>query len=456
MKRLCSALLLALVPVAAYAAPHSHPSGPNLTFGDISNPQTVLSVTGNPASGAAAEQRGIRFGLLSSIGFSYEIGDMDNIIDDMDDFLEEDFGELEFTSDLQGLQSMVREYDRLESRFNNFLETVSEDGYIKLGYSAHVPLTPVVATYDFLGGTLALDANFSGQGRITIQGEQDGSAPVISHGIDPTLWSILGDSNITSEADLLAEIQDQFSEISSPVEAQDFLDERDTTITTDARIVGEAAQLREVALSYSGAAWHHQDGSLYLGGKLKHYSADLTKIDKNIADEDGDGAFDTLSDEIGENTHNSTDFGVDLGLLWTAPNYRVGGTLVNVNEPSFRHIDGDRRSLDQQLRLEGAVFTANRNWVFGFAYDVDSANNLIGDEYQWMTLSAGYATQSWWIPGVRLGYRENLTGTKLSYISGGITLFRVANLDVAYSTDSVSGEDIPRSAIVNLGLEITF
>ncbi|NOX43775.1 MAG: hypothetical protein GXP19_08615 [Gammaproteobacteria bacterium] len=118
-----------------------------------------------------------------------------------------------------------------------------------------------------------------------------------------------------------------------------------------------------------------------------------------------------------------------------------------------------------QVRLEGALFSSNQNWVFGVAVDANAINDPIGQEYQWATVSAAYATDSFLRPGFRVGYRANLAGNKLSYITTGLTLFKSFNLDIAYGLEDVEIEKndltsvdgtVARSIIVNIGLEVTF
>ena len=73
-----------------------------------------------------------------------------------------------------------------------------------------------------------------------------------------------------------------------------------------------------------------------------------------------------------------------------------------------------------------------------------------------VTASAGFAPDIWWLPGVRVGYRKNLVGTEVSYVSAGATLFKYFNLDVASSLDTVEidGRTLPRGLMVNLGFEL--
>ncbi|ADU65813.1 hypothetical protein Selin_1078 [Desulfurispirillum indicum S5] len=445
MKRISSALLVTLLPFSALAAPHFHPSGPNLTFGDISNPQTIMSTTANPAAGAAAEKRGLRFGLLGSVGFAIEVGNVEDMMDKLDDFMDYEFKDYElnfpnYTPGLELIQAQqdvntVREaladYEYLEGEFNSFLADAHEKGYVKFGFSAHAPLMPVIATFDTLRGSLTFDANFSGQGKMFVHGDTIGTPAQIT--------SNLPDSGMTDE-----QIATWIAAGNTP------------EVDTNANLSIHGGMLRELGVAYSARAYEHEKGLLYVGGRLKHYNAELSYV--SVSTKDEDDAIDAIRDNMDANLVESTSLGLDVGVIWAAENYRVGATLVNFNEPSFDTPDGyiGKGKLERQIRTEGALYTASRNWVLGAGLDLNSAADLVGDDYQWMTLSAAYATQSWWIPGFRVGYRQNLAGEELSFLTSGVTLFKALNLDLAYSLDSADGDSVPRAMMFNLGLEVTF
>jgi hypothetical protein len=167
--------------------------------------------------------------------------------------------------------------------------------------------------------------------------------------------------------------------------------------------------------------------------------------------------------------------GVDLGVIWVGPSYQLGATLTNVNQPKFEYPEIDvspynDRSIiellqrdrtyvmERQLKLEASYFTANHNWTFNLGLDANEVGDPVGDDFQWLTASAGYSTDSWWLPGVRFGYRQNLAGTELEYASVGVTAFRILNIDIASALDQVTinGDKLPRSLIVSIGFDISF
>jgi hypothetical protein len=167
--------------------------------------------------------------------------------------------------------------------------------------------------------------------------------------------------------------------------------------------------------------------------------------------------------------------GVDIGTLWDAGQYQLGATLTNINEPKFDYPAVDTSNIqnpeiiailadeatyvmERQLKLEGSVYTQSRSWGFNLGFDVNAIEDPIGDNYQWLTASAGYSTNSVWIPGFRFGYRRNLAGTKISYLGAGITVFKYVNIDLASSLDTttISGKKLPRSLLFSIGFSISF
>jgi hypothetical protein len=115
-------------------------------------------------------------------------------------------------------------------------------------------------------------------------------------------------------------------------------------------------------------------------------------------------------------------------------------------------------TLDRQLKLEASLFTNDRRWSAHLGYDVDPVTEPMGDRFQWVTLSGGFTTDSWWIPSVRIGYRQNLAGTELGYVSVGATLFKYVNIDIASALDTVeiNGQKLPQGLMGSIGFEISW
>ena len=90
--------------------------------------------------------------------------------------------------------------------------------------------------------------------------------------------------------------------------------------------------------------------------------------------------------------------------------------------------------------------------------DTNAVPDPVGDDFQWLSVSGGYATDSWWIPGIRVGYRKNLAGTELSYLGAGVTVFKFVNIDVASALDtvSISGKTLPQGLMASIGFQVNF
>ena len=166
-------------------------------------------------------------------------------------------------------------------------------------------------------------------------------------------------------------------------------------------------------------------------------------------------------------------FSVDLGALWVGRNYQLGAQIKNLNEPTFEFpdvnlapysnpnvIDFLRRdrtfTMERQLKLEGSWFGAERHWSLHAGVDANEVTDVLGDQFQWATLGIGYRSDGVWVPSARIGYRRNLAGTEVEYLSAGITAFKFLNLDVASALNKVriDGRDLPQGLMVSLGFNI--
>lgn len=114
--------------------------------------------------------------------------------------------------------------------------------------------------------------------------------------------------------------------------------------------------------------------------------------------------------------------------------------------------------MERQLKLDAGYISSEGAWGLNFGLDVNAVPDPILDDYQWVSAGAGFASDSWWLPGARVGVRHNMAGTKLTYITAGITVFNIVNLDIATTTDTVtiSGDTVPRGLILNIGAQVLF
>ena len=439
-------ITLVLIFMPLHAAPVYHPYGSNLTFGQVSNGLSPLSDATNPAAGAATfkHQEGnlYRFGILSSIGAGVEYGQLDDLFDTIDEEAQAFQEGLKIT-DPADIPASV---DRQVARLNRVLGEIQAEGYAKAFVSGELPFMPVVVGHEALGGALVLDINASATSK----------AASLMEAVDFD----------ASAYNPLLPVQ-TIGDVTIDVPAQTFTVDNDSTLLTRGAAIGE------IALGYSRLVSEREAGELFAGARLKYYRVGLSRVATRLGDVTN--AQDVYEDVRDADFNWDEGFGFDLGVVWRSDNYHLGLTLANANEPEFEYNRLDTSTYDpagpiarqlsakavytmeRQVRVEGSLFSDNHRWLLSGALDANAVMDPFGDEYQWLAVSAAYAGRSWFLPAARIGYRANLSGSELSYVTGGLTLFKIWTVDLAVGTDTVSAEGytLPRSFIVNTGLEIT-
>jgi hypothetical protein len=453
--------LLSVVSVSA--GPVYQPPGANLTYGDVTHGQRVQSASSNPAAAAAdmarGEGRGTR-GTVISAAAGLEYGNVQELFDFYDEvtraFKPSDPGtgggpgqDPDKPDDGIDLGDVL---DMLDPEFREALDAIANEvvtqtallaliaaeGYGKAWVSADAPF--LLGTEHF-GGAWTFGVNWSGSAK----------AFGISEAID-------FDRDAAREA-----LEDWVNTL--PINRPQQLPISDHIILTprpglnalffaidnDSSLLTKSTQTTELNLGYSRQAWGGSAGRLFLGVEARLYLMQFRDADFSTDEE----------------------IGIDLGALWVADNYQLGVQVTSVNEPDFifpdvnlapyrnpesiRILERDKKyRKDRQLKLEASLFTQDRRWSAHLGYDADPATDPMGDRFQWLTMSMGFTTDSWWIPGGRIGYRKNLTGTELGYLGVGITAFRIVNFDIASALDTVSidGEKLPQGLMLSIGFQI--
>lgn len=447
-------LAVGTLPSLVLADP-SQFAGPLNTLGNVSTQQTILSATVNPAAGEYAVDKKYRWGYLSTAGVGLEFGKVDDVINGVND-LSAELDRLE----KQTIVSFNDAYS-VQQQFDGFLIELGQKGTGQFNAQVRLPLFPIAVRSETLKGVVTLDAY--------------ASANVGFYFIDSPL------------------------EIVPP---NVLLGQTNFSLVTDTAVILNSAQINTYSVSYShdlaNSLFKDQESSHFLGegdrllvgGKLAVYQTKLSTqviaIDQQNQNED---LGEVIKNQYDQNQVQSTAIGLDAGVLWLAENYQLGATLKNINEPSFdssllgdncakltsssqqKNCDiaagfGAQGRLDltpqyvmgRQLSLEGTLSTADRHWNFAVAFDANPVDGPVNDEYQWLSASASYFSHSVWIPMSRVGFRSNQAGSKLSYVSAGLTLLGGTHLDVSRSIDTVSvdGNDLPRALAINLGFERRF
>lgn len=438
MKRSLLTLCLFSASVAAQAGAAFHPSGENLTYGEVGNHQSLTAYGNNPATGAASLSSmdwNFGFGIVSSFGVGYEVGAVDNLTDRIDELSNRLNA---FTDDNP---PSIDDVNGIKADFDDFLIDAGENGYFQFNTAIHVPLFPLVwSSRDTLGGSLVLDAN--------------------------------------------AAVQAQLRVLDRPIEYNP-LEQGSKQLQTNSAVYLKLGAVAEGSLGYSRPLFEFDNGTLYGGLRAKYYQVGLRKT--LIGLEQMDDSEQAVEDEADKDVTAKTGVGVDLGLMWVAQNYRLGATFKNVNSPSFEYdmIGNDCENMaegpskdscfiarsfadeidleetyvmDAQVSVEASLYSDSKNWVLSVAADTSPVNDPVGNQIQWLTASAAYATPSFIIPGIRVGYRKNMAGSQLSAVTAGFTLFKFLHVDAAYGLESIviDEEEAPRMLQANIGIDLLF
>lgn len=468
----------------ALAGPVYHPPGSNLTYGDVTHGQRVQSASSNPAAAAADRARrdddAIR-GVIVSTSAGLEYGNIQDLFDLYDEITKAyepsdpgegggpgqdpdakppggiDIGDILDQLDPDVAAAIEALGDEIV-RQAALLGLIRVEGYARAWLAADIP---VVIGNEYLGGTWTFGLNWSGNTKaFGITEEIDFDLDAARQAIEDWL-----DTLPSSRPEILPVSDDV---VLTPGDNSVLL-----AIRNDSSLVSKSTQTSEFNLGYSREAWSTDAGTLYLGIEGHLYLQRLSRLSVRFGDiTDSEELFDEIRNA---DFVRDEDVGVDIGALWVAGNYQLGAQLTNINQPTFDFPDVNlepysnpeiidflqrdkRYVMDRQLKLEASLFSRNRRWSGNLGVDANAATDPLGDDYQWLTVSTGYTMDNWWLPNVRLGYRQNLAGTEISYLSVGFTAFRFVNVDIASALDTVSidGTTLPQGLMTSIGFQINW
>ncbi len=431
-------VLLSTCSATVWSAPYVMSPGAALTTGPISLPYSLESVAHNPAAGelVVRSDETLRTGYWSNLGGGVEYGDVTDFEDDLDELI--DILDDGLTGDSSA--------DEVIDRFSGVLADMSQEGYLKFEGTWALPIFPVVYRSEALKGTISLDIAQDVQGKASIL-----------YADDLAFNSTTQDFSTTASIYLKSGVQTRFAAgYSRPVYT---------------RAVGQF------------------NGTLIAGTRLNIINLKLSKQILALTNLDGESLGDVIKDEYENNQEDATNAGLDVGLIWVAEKYRLGLTMTNLNQPSFDYgklgvncesmtnitqqancfvardhiqvngsIDGSETHTMNALTTVDASYILTERWTVSGSMELAKYDDLVGDENQWMAVSTTWFPQTMWIPAVRLGYKSNLAGSKLSSVNWGFTAFKIFNFDLAYGLESidVDGTSVPRSFGASIGFQEGF
>lgn len=408
---LVSSSLLSTAVLAAM--PVNQPVGSSFTLSNAPNQRALATALANPAAPFLMvnqeDEDNFRFGIVGPLSVGIEMGDVSDLGDQV-----EEIEDLIDNANAGNANSNA-------NRANAILDEIGNTAYVKTSLGMQVPLMPVIYKTDN-NAAFILDASVS----------------AVAKG------SLLADDVTAVGSD----------------------------ITTDTSFYAQTAVDLQIGLGYSQSMWQNSHGMLVGGAKANLHNLSMGRALAKLDDENVD-AGDAISDSISDDAVTSTGVGIDLGAVWVSNYYQVGVTLANINEPEF---DGapittnaasdkygitasDKYVMEMQTTIDAAVSTKGKQVTLGLSYDANEVKDAVGDEYQWAAASLSYYGDSHFLPGLRVGYRQNMAGTELSYASFGLTILKRLNIDLAVALDTVKDEDgdeMPRGAYFSIGYDTAF
>lgn len=401
-----------------------HNQGSVLGYGDGGNNHTLFANFKNPGF-LAGDDTNREWGLGVSVGIDAEFFGVSDVGDNFD-LLEAGIRDIEARIESGTLLDQAQAEREASGLVNDFF-AANENLNINLKGSASLPIVAQTSNY---GGFLVSASYTAG-----------------------TTVNMIRYADSTVSANIPAQTLD---------------------VQTNNAMVFSAFQMTEIVAAYStdlNRFFKPENGQINAGLRLKMMSGGFNHYGMGFDGflDDGDDFSDQVADGLDEVTsfdNTDTQLGVDLGLQYIAKNYLLGVSVENINSPSFDYnivgtpsaeVAGTLSkdiSFEPKGRLEAAYYSENRHWTLGGFYDLNKTMDITGLETQKAGVSAAYATDSWYIPDVRIGYTNESTGNKMSRIHGGMTL-GFLSLDVAANSFDF-GEDVENSLAANLSMELAF
>ncbi|UTA47813.1 conjugal transfer protein TraF [Simiduia sp. 21SJ11W-1] len=443
--------------------------GPAVTTGGLSNGQSLLSLSANPAAASFDRTRAKDASVIGGVfmGAGVEYGDVEELFDQYDELAEaiaDTNGVIEgisfnaFDPNAPDFASIIAEAEVEAMRVVRLLDAVSDEGYANADAGLY---TTFIINHNILGGTLGFEFDYSGSASaLSVIDPFNFDANVAQTELDSAYMLMPGDPITTF--DLTGGITLTINPSTGDVTG---------SFSNDSLLAVRAAEKRSLGMSYSYAI-STGSSQLHLGVKPKWVQMGLSRVVPRIGDiTDSEALFDDIRDAEKETSSN---FSLDVGALWVSQHLSLGVSAEDVLEPEFDFNEVDTSSYsaevaavidglssytqEAKISVEASLYTADRSWALSGYYEPQVTTDALGEEHQWMQLSAGWHGDNFWVPNVRLGYRTNRAGSEVSIYSLGVTLFRHLNLDVSSSTDKVTieGTSLPRGASASLGVTFAF
>lgn len=434
MNKIVVAIVCSTMTCSTYAFNGTINNGSAMTLGPSSISDSLSSATFNPGMNSLVigEGESMRMSYFPTLGINYEIGDLDNFADDIEELADI----IDDANNTDDDTSVVLE------RFNNVLELAGEDGYIKINANINAPLFPLYFYSDFLKGTIGFDYSVNLQAGLSL------------------------------------------------LDAELTYNNQNNSFATASALYLKSGIQQTFSVSYGREVFENQSGTLYAGTKLKYFHMELSKQVLPLIELAGEKLSDFIQDEYDQNKQSTGNLGLDLGVVWDANAYRIGLTVENINSPTFDYgevgvnctdiventasrdscesakyfteitgeISAREKHKKQAIMRADVLVNLSDSVQLSTAIDLSKYDDIVGDDNQWLHSAIIYNSNGYILPSIRVGYHKNLSGFKTSSITAGLTLFEIVSLDLEYGLESVEvdGTSAPRRAGFSLSIQEQF
>lgn len=479
------------------------PIGSSTTLGNYGNRHALSTASGNAASSyLMANLQGFRVSFLGPIGIAFEgggINDINDKVDELEDIVDRDFtsdvdveametevlriitdgvataaatttfdvaavtAAISNAADIEEaitavtnvvnttaitdaiseadayvvseVSDLLDDIDSTVAEVNDVITDISNTTYVKFSVTTHAPFMPIIYKTR-RRGVFMIDASASLVGRAGILAD------------DITLTGLDELRSVTTATDLTD------------------IDLDNVDVETDLSLhIKRASDLR-FGIGYSEMVARSETSAFIVGGRVNFHKLALgQKLTVLTEDEDSNVSYGDFL--ISRDTVESG-ISLDLGVILAGRNYQLGASIANVNEPTFNYeglgdctgLSGadltscnaaisfadkgtislnETYTMEAQMTLDAAIKSKDQHFSLAGSYDVNPIKDPLGDEYQWSVVSLSYFSDNFFFPGMRVGYRKNLVGSELDYLTAGVTFYRRLDFDVAYAEENEDG-----------------
>ena len=208
-----------------------------------------------------------------------------------------------------------------------------------------------------------------------------------------------------------------------------------------------------------GWGWRFEvgEGDLSIGGAVKYMGATSLEFDLNGSiTSQGGATFEFKNKPF--SISPVSNFGIDLGLLYSIGGFNIGVVAKNINVPTFNLKDGTKITINPQFRA-GISYEFAEYFVLTLDTDLAPNDYLFDGSYKTQMIGGGLLMDFKYID-LRFGLMGDMANKFDNgvILTGGINLLGFLDVAIQASTEmfSLKGYKIPNALNLKVGGSFTF